>query len=128
TNRSSFSFFSSTRFSTAAAARNLNVLHIGNRSSARCSTCLLLPVSSAATPIRPPIRASIAAIRVAASFSTATAFAATKVNKRKLLTIDDKQDGLLSLRQKLPDTLRKLFRLRLGFLQWSRGRQSDRQL
>src|SRR5205814_7384653 len=73
---------------------------------------LLLVVSSAATPIRPPIRASIAAIRVAASFSPATALAATKVNKRKPLTIDDKQDGLLSLRQKLPDTLRKLFRLR----------------
>src|SRR6266550_7768342 len=88
---------------------------------------LLLLISSATTPIRPPIRVSIAANRVAASFSPDAALTARKVSNKKLLTIGDRRDGLLSPRQKLRGKSRKLFHLRSVSLRWWRGRPSDRQ-
>ena len=66
--RSSRSLPSSTRLSTAAAATSLNVLHIGKRSLPRCSTFAPEPVSSTATPSRPPLSNSMRA-RSAASVS-----------------------------------------------------------
>ena len=58
---------SSTRLSAAAAVRSLNVLHIGNGSSARCSIVAPVPVSRTKTPRRPPSRASMSASRLLAT-------------------------------------------------------------
>ena len=46
---------------TAATARTLNVLHIGNGSSTRCPRIFPVLQSRSATPIRPPLCSSILA-------------------------------------------------------------------
>src|ERR1700756_397137 len=120
-NRSNLSRPVSTRFKTAAAARNLNVLHIGKRSSDRQSRRLPLPGSSAATPIRAPVRCSINRIRFAKSLVDAGVLAA--INKSNTATIDDTQDDLLLLPQTLRDTQRKLFLQRSMCPRWLHGHQ-----
>jgi hypothetical protein len=59
-----------------------------------------------------PIRASIAAIRIAGSFSADAALPARKASNRKPLTIDDRRDDLLSPQRKFRGTLRRLFHQR----------------
>ena len=126
TNRSSFSCPPSTCFNTAAAARSLNVLHIGKRSSDRSSRRSPLPVSSAVTPIRPPVRCSIDRIRFAKSLVDPGVLAAS--NKSKAAASDETPDGLLSPRRKCRGRLRKLFHPRSAFLRPSRDRRLNRPL
>src|SRR5438093_2600002 len=134
-NRSRFSFSSSTRFKTAAAARNLNVLHIGKCSSDRCSRRLAPLVSTAAPPIRLPVFASIAAIDFTKSLSVPEEFAApdpsrgelAASNKSRTATIDGTRDGLPSLQRKLRDTSHKVFLQQSTFLQQSRDHRRSRQ-
>ena len=71
--RSSRSPPSSTRLSAAAAASNLNVLHIGKRSSARWTSVRPAPVSITKTPRRASALCSIAARRWLASASRSSA-------------------------------------------------------
>src|SRR5579863_2917068 len=76
--RSRRSWPSSTRFSAAAAARSLNVLHIGKRSSARWARIEPVPVSRTKTPSLPPALASITASRFVASLSRSPAEGAAR--------------------------------------------------
>src|SRR5882724_6700407 len=125
TNRSSFSCPPSTRFKITAAARNLNVLHIGKRSSDRLSRRLPLPVSSAATPIRAPVRSSTDRIRFAKSLVDPGVLAAS--NKSEAATIDDRRDGLPSPRRRPHGMWRKLFLQQSVFPRWSHGHPLSQQ-